>query len=84
MSKLRAGDTPSRKYKNASMRVALEMGRALDRAGANRAMPRSLLIDLELNLRDHGLLNEERPQGCSKGCTGRLCRDALHCDGSRQ
>jgi hypothetical protein len=22
----------------------------------------------------------ERPEGCSKGCTGRMCRDALHCD----
>lgn len=22
----------------------------------------------------------ERPEGCSKGCTGRMCRDALNCD----
>lgn len=22
----------------------------------------------------------ERPQGCSKGCTGRMCHDALNCD----
>lgn len=25
----------------------------------------------------------ERPVGCSKGCTGRMCRDALNCDGKR-
>lgn len=25
-------------------------------------------------------LQGERPQGCTKGCTGRMCRDALNCD----
>ena len=29
------------------------------------------------------LLANERPQGCSKGCTGRMCLDALNCDGKR-
>lgn len=27
-----------------------------------------------------GRLQGERPLGCSKGCTGRMCRDALNCD----
>ena len=26
---------------------------------------------------------DERPEGCSKGCAGRMCRDALNCDGKR-
>lgn len=25
----------------------------------------------------------ERPVGCSKGCTGRVCRDPLNCDAKR-
>jgi len=27
---------------------------------------------------------DTRPTGCSKGCTGRMCRDALHCDAKPQ
>lgn len=26
----------------------------------------------------------ERPRGCSKGCTGRMCRDALNCDAPKE
>ena len=25
----------------------------------------------------------ERPQGCSFDCTGRMCRNALHCDAKK-
>ena len=44
-----------------------------------RAVERKVLTASKTRAKSAPLAGE-RPEGCSKGCAGRICLDALHCD----